>query len=124
MPQNLVIMKLFGQYSIANGSSAESGIINMQDYVRIESLWVRATEASGSPTGYTLQWVGGIQEDEFQPYADNANLITSETDEDWHILYPPDFKSPYVKFKITAASGGGAGTTVYDLFAYVREDFA
>lgn len=122
MPQNLVIMKLFDNYAIAAASSAESGVINMQDFVRIESLWIKGSSSAGTPK-YTLEWVGGIQSDQFQPYTDNDDLIVDETDEDWHILYPPDFKAPYVKFKITTHADSNADSRFY-LYAYVREDFA
>lgn len=122
MPQNLVIMKLFDNYAIAANSSAEPGVIDMREFIKIESLWVRGVSSAGSPR-YSVLWKGGIQADQFQPYTDNADLITDETDEDWHIIYPPDFKSPYVQFKITTHSASNADSRFY-LYAYVREDYA
>lgn len=122
MPQNLVIMKMFDAYAITTSGSAESAVVDMRDYIKIESLWVKGYSAAGTPQ-YTVDWIGGIQTGAFQAYGANDALITNETSENWKILYPPDFKAPYVKFKITAGGSSNADS-VFSLYAYVREDYA
>ncbi len=122
MPQNLVIMKLFDNQLVTPNYYEISGIIKMRDYVRIESIWCKATSVEGTPK-YTLEWAGGIQEDQFQDWAANDDLCTNVVSEQWQVLYPPDFKAPYVKFKLSAHVDSQPDSRHY-VYAYVREDFA
>jgi hypothetical protein len=122
MPQKVIVATLLSDYAVGSNSNVVTGIIDMREYARAESLFIRATSVLGS-VNYKLEWVGGITDSEFQEWDVNEDMLAGITAETWQIVYPPDFKAPFVKFKVTTTAGAHADTLV-TLRAYLREDFA
>lgn len=109
------------------GAQQFSGILDLRRFARVEAVWFRATSATGVPD-VSLRWQGTILEgaavnDDFQPFADNENLITGgPADQMWHPYEMPSLLAPFVRFQ---ALGGGANPadTIITGYAYVRENF-
>lgn len=126
MPQQYIIKPL-NSVAVAPGASRETEPVDLRQLVRVESLFVRGVSASGGAPEFDVDWVGGIQavafgdaEDAFQAYGANQPLLQGSTTESWQRVLVPDFRAPFVKFRVTADALAPADG-VYSLFAMLRQ---
>ena len=125
--QPLIVAKVL---SGAGGDNPQTtGIIDMRRLVRVEALFARGTDLAGSQPDFDVEWIGGVQStyygdplDAFQTFGDNDKLLVSTGNEKWQQIVCPDFKSPYVQFRVVSKAGSPI-TSTYWLYAYMRDRF-